>query len=105
MGRGARPDGGAGSPRTPRDTLRAARLVAGRWSDLYALGEAVVLIPEKDPSAGHPERMRLTAWRAKEIPGGWQPVEELTEGMKHVDDPWRIKWPWMEQSSPSNRDD
>ena len=93
MGRGARPLGGAASRRRPRDTIRAARLVTGRWSELLAHDEAVILIPEKDPTTAYPERVSLTAWRAKRIAGGWEPVEELTEGVQHVNDPWRIKWP------------
>lgn len=95
MGRGERPESAASAPRRPSDTTRAARIVMGRWSDLYGLGEAVILIPEKDPIEGHPDRMRLRVWRAKAIPGGWEPVEELTDGVEHVNDPWRIRWPWM----------
>lgn len=105
MGRGARPLGTPGSTRRPSDTVRAARIFAGRWADLYAFGDAVVLIPERDPVDGHPERMRLTAWRAVAIPGGWSPVEELKEGVRHVNDPWRTRWTETSQSSPSNRDD
>lgn len=93
MGRGARPTGDGPSPRDPRDTIQAVRMVTGRWADLYAFGQAVILIPEKDPSKAHPNRMKLTAWRATPIAGGWEPVEEMTDGITHINQPWLIRWP------------
>ena len=94
MGRGERPEGDAPAPRRPRDTIRAVRVVAGRWADLYALGDAILLIPEKDPTDANPDRMKLTAWRATAIAGGWEPVEELADGVRHINDPWNMTWPW-----------
>ncbi len=93
MGRGARPESDAPAPRRPSDTIRAARAITGRWSELLAYDEAIIFIPERDPTKGHPDRISLRAWRATRIAGGWEPVEELSDGVRHISSPWLIEWP------------
>lgn len=76
MARGERKDRTSDSPRRGFRFAQTA-LVRADWRDLYALGDALVLIPEPAPIPSDPERIVLRCWRAHPIAGGYEPGEEL----------------------------
>jgi hypothetical protein len=88
MARGQRKKDDQQAPRSRR--LVAGGYIAQSWGDIAATGEALLVIPEGAETPAEPDRLRLRAYRAKPVMGGWEPGEEVA--VSHIRRPWERPW-------------